>query len=332
MPVWSHSRLSSYEKCPLQYRYRYIDKIRKDTFGIEAFLGNRVHEALEHLYRRKGEVRKAPRLPEILAVYRSRWDAEYKDNVRIVRRGWAPADYREEGEKYLTGFYHRNAPFDDGETVGLEVKVEFALDASGRYRVLGYIDRLVRREAGLYEIHDYKTSAFRPSDEDLRRDRQLTFYQMAVRDQHADARDVRLVWHFLAQGDRRTATRTESEIEDHRRQAMRLVDRIEAARDFPARPSPLCRWCEYRDICPAEKHKVAAEAVAAERLLAADRNRYLEIAGRPLTKATQTSLGLPGVPDPPERPVRRRASKPSPAKPEPRRPAEAPAVLPLPEA
>lgn len=331
MPVWSHSRLSSFEKCPLQFRFRYIDKIRKDTFSIEAFLGNRVHEALEHLYRRKGEVKKTPRLPEILAVYRARWDAEYKDNVKVVRRGLAAADYREEGEEYLKNFYHRNAPFDDGETVGLEVKVEFALDASGRYRIVGYIDRLVRREAGLYEIHDFKTSAFRPSDEDLRRDRQLTFYQIAVRDQHPDARDIRLVWHFLAQDERRTATRTESEIEDHRRQAMRLVDRIEAAREFPARPSPLCRWCEYRDICPAEKHKVAAEAVAAERQLQAARTRYQQLAGRPVTHAEQQSLGLPGVPEPLPKAARRRAAKPSP-KPGSRPPSREPGVLPLPEA
>ena len=325
MPVWSHSRLSAFEKCPLQYRYRYVDRIRKDTFGIEGFLGNRVHEALEHLYRRKAEAKKTPRLKELLDVYHARWDAEYNDKVRIVRRGLLPADYRLEGEKYLRGFYHGNAPFEDGETVGLEVKVEFALDAGGRYPIVGYIDRLVRRQPGMYEIHDYKTTAFRPSDEELRRDRQLTFYQIAVRDRHADARDVRLVWHFLAQGDRRTATRTESEIEEHRRQAMRLVDKIEAAREFPARPGPLCRWCEYRDICPAEKHKVAAEAVAAERRRHADTERYRAVAGRPFMKAEQVSLGLPGVPDPVPVSARRKRGAP-------KRPSKAAAAPPPPEA
>lgn len=310
MPVWSHSRLSSFEKCPLQFRYRYVDKIRRDTFGIEAFLGNRVHEALEHLFRRKWEGRKTPRLDEVLAFYRGRWAAEHNDKVVIVRRGQVAEDYRVEGERYLRNFYLRHAPFDDGETVGLEVKVEFALDAGGRYRILGYIDRLVRRGPGEYEIHDYKTSAWRPSDDELRRDRQLTFYQIAVRDRHQDARDVRLVWHFLAQGERRTATRTEAEIEEHRRQAMRLVDRIEAAREYPARPSPLCRWCEFRDICPAEKDKVAAERVAAERRLVLDRERYLARGGRPLTKPEQQPLALPGLPAIAAPATKRRATSP----------------------
>lgn len=326
MPVWSHSRLSSFEKCPLQYRYRYVEKIRRDTFGIEAFLGNRVHEALEHLFRRKGEG-KPPRLDEVLAFYRDRWAAEHTDKVVIVRRGQVAEDYRVEGENYLRNFYQRHAPFDDGETVGLEVKVEFALDAGGQYRILGYIDRLVRRGPGQYEIHDYKTGAFRPSDEDLRRDRQLTFYQIAVRDRHPDARDVRLVWHFLAQDDRRTATRTEAEIEEHRRQAMRLVDRIEAARDFPARPSPLCRWCEFRDLCPAEKDKVAAERVAAERRQHLDRERYLARGGRPFTKPEQQALALPGVPSmATAAPRKPRAARPRTARPAP--PAEATPLLP----
>ena len=51
MPVYSHSRLSAFEKCKLQYRYRYIDRIKRDTQSIEAFMGNRVHDALEKLYR-----------------------------------------------------------------------------------------------------------------------------------------------------------------------------------------------------------------------------------------------------------------------------------------
>ncbi len=46
VPVYSHSRLSTFEKCPLQFRYRYIDKIKRDTRGIEAFLGIRVHYML----------------------------------------------------------------------------------------------------------------------------------------------------------------------------------------------------------------------------------------------------------------------------------------------
>ncbi len=48
MRIHSHSSLGSFESCPRQYWYQYIGKPpveRVDT--IEAFLGKRVHEALE---------------------------------------------------------------------------------------------------------------------------------------------------------------------------------------------------------------------------------------------------------------------------------------------
>jgi len=134
-----------------------------------------------------------------------------------------------------------------------------ALDAGGRYQLQGYVDRLARAGDGAYEIHDYKTSSSLPSDGDLRRDRQLTVYQMAVQRRFPDARAIRLVWHYLAFDLERISARTPAEIESHRRAAMRLIDTIEAAADFPPKVSALCRWCEYRDICPAQKDLLEAE-------------------------------------------------------------------------
>src|SRR3989304_381130 len=55
MPTYSHSQLSTYETCPHQYRLAYIDKIKVETEGIEAFMGSRAHETMEKLYRRLGE-------------------------------------------------------------------------------------------------------------------------------------------------------------------------------------------------------------------------------------------------------------------------------------
>ena len=250
MPVYSHSRLSTFEKCRLQYRYRYIDRIKRDTQSIEGFMGNRVHDALERLYRDL-LASKRPSLDEILAHYHRTWKNEYSDKITIVKTDLTPEHYRTIGEECLEKFYRSHDPFDDGETLGLEEKVELALDEAGRYQLQGYIDRLVRREHGVYEIHDYKTSGGRlPSDADLRADRQLTLYQMAVEKRFPDAREIRLIWHYLVYDQTKTSARTPQEIEKHRRQTMGLIDTIEATKAFPPHESILCRWCDYRDICP----------------------------------------------------------------------------------
>src|SRR2546427_13121775 len=84
VPLYSHSRLSTYEKCPLQHRYRYLDRIRRDTQSIEAFLGNRVHETLERLYCDLLASRTSS-LDELLALYHKSWDENISDKITIVR-------------------------------------------------------------------------------------------------------------------------------------------------------------------------------------------------------------------------------------------------------
>lgn len=290
MTVYSNSRLSCFEKCPLQFRYRYIDRIRRDTQGIEAFLGNRVHEAIEHLYRVLREGRK-PRTAEVVAFYHRKWEENYDPSrIAIVRHGLCAADYLQAGEEYVSGYCDRRRPEEDGETLGLEDEFQLALDPAGRYQIRGFIDRLARVADGVYAVHDYKTSAWLPRDADLRRDRQLTFYQMSVTERYPDAREIRLIWHYLAHGKRLESRRSETDIAAHRTAAMRLIDAIEAAREHPPRESALCRWCEYRDICPAQKHQVSMERQAAERRRKDEDDRRLMAAARPAGRAEQLSL------------------------------------------
>ncbi len=259
MPVYSHSRLSSFEKCPLQYRYRYIDRIKRDTQGIEAFMGNRVHEVLEKLYGDLGKT-KHNSVDELLAFYRSAWDANYSDKVKIVKTEYTADYYRQVGERCIVNYYQRHDPFEDGVTVGLEERVQMALDEGGRYLIQGYIDRLARAGPEVYEIHDYKTSSSLPSAADLRKDRQLTLYRMAVAKKFPGAKEIRLIWHYLAFDQVLVSDRTPGEIEGHRRKTIELIDTVEAAKEYPPHESALCRWCEYRNICPVQKHLVKAEA------------------------------------------------------------------------
>jgi hypothetical protein len=45
MPIYSHSRLETFETCPQKYNFRYIDEIAKlKEQTVEAFVGSRVHE------------------------------------------------------------------------------------------------------------------------------------------------------------------------------------------------------------------------------------------------------------------------------------------------
>lgn len=267
--VFSHSRLGCFEKCPRQFHYRYVERRPAPFESIEAFLGKQVHEILERLYRFVGDGR-VPPLAAVLRRFQQHWDERFDaTRVRIVRAEEAASSYRAAGERCLTRFYRRHYPFDADETLGIEEHVSFSLDARGGYRVRGIIDRLVRARDGALEIHDYKTARRTPSQRVLDEDRQLALYELGVRERHPEAREIRLVWHYLQSGELRSSTRTPEQLDQLRAGTMGLIDRIETETSFPPRPSALCAWCEYNDVCPASAARPRAEAPPPEGVPAA---------------------------------------------------------------
>jgi len=250
-PIFSHSRISSYENCPKQFEFRYVQKIERDTESIEAFVGKRVHEVLERLYLFAGRGQ-LPGVEKVVDRYHKLWEEAYDaERVRIVREGASLGFYRALGERCVRGYYVRHYPFDEGETLGLEKRVVFPLDEDGQYRMQGIIDRISRARDGVIEVHDYKTGARVPSQRTLDEDRQLALYQLGLAREYGESTPFRLVWHYVAKDVTRISTRTREDLDALRRKTISRIDEIRTATDYRPRKSALCSWCEYRELCPA---------------------------------------------------------------------------------
>jgi len=256
---FSHSRLSSFEICPLRYKFAYIDRVKveaEDT--VETFLGSRVHEALEKLYRNL-QFERLLTLDGVLAFFNREWEKNWNDSIIIVNIDYTRENYRKMGERYLIDYYQRYKPFSEGKILGLETTDTLSLDEDGKYGFYIRIDRLMDMGNGLYEIHDYKTNMTLPRQEDLDKDRQLAMYSLWVREQFKDFKNARLVWHFLAFDKEMESYRTKEQLEDLRKQVLDEIEEIEEAREFPARVTQLCNWCLYKGICPEWKHEAQIE-------------------------------------------------------------------------
>jgi len=255
MAIFSISRIGAFRDCPRQYKFAYIERPEvefQDT--VEAFLGSRVHEALEKLYRDKMH-EKALSLPRLLEDFNKSWSEKWSQKVLLVRKDYTADNYRRMGERFLGDYYRRYSPFEQGRVVGLETQETVALDEGGVYRLHVRIDRLVDRGDGLYEVHDYKTSSGLPAQEELDRDIQLAAYSLWVRRRFKDFKRVRLVWHFLAFDKEMDSWRTDEDLEKVRQKLLDDIRTIEAAEDFPPRVSRLCGWCLYRPLCPMFRHE-----------------------------------------------------------------------------
>ena len=254
MRVYSHSRLSCFEQCPLKYKLKYIDRVETEVEeSIEAFLGSRVHETLEKLYRDL-MFQKENSLDDLICYLHRIWGENWDDSIVIVKEGYGPENYLKMGEKFISDYYNRYKPFDQDKTIALEERILIDLDGSGEYKLQGYIDRLSESEDGCYEIHDYKTSSSLPMADYIQSDRQLALYMIGVKNRYPDVREVRLIWHFLAFDKEVDSTRNDEELEELKRDTIELIDKIESEEKFEANPSSLCDWCEFKPVCRQWSH------------------------------------------------------------------------------
>ena len=252
MAVYSHSSLSCYEQCPYKFKLRYIDKIETEVGeSIEAFLGKRVHETLEKLYRDL-MFQKEDSLEDLLGFLHDEWNSNWSDDIVIVNGEYSSENYLRMAEKYISDYYKRYYPFNQGRTIALEERV--IIDLGNGYRLQGYIDRLTETKDGYYEIHDYKTNSRLPLMEYIEHDRQLALYMIGVKERYPDVIDVKLVWHFLAFDKEIVSTRSDEELEELKLETIELIKKIESDEEFNTRPSNLCEWCEFKTICKEWSH------------------------------------------------------------------------------
>ncbi len=251
MPSFSHSKLTTYQRCPQKYKFRYVDEIPPPVRGIELHLGDTVHRALEKLYA-DALLGKLDSREEILAYYQEKWDEGYSPEMRIVRTATTARTYLELGRQMLRAYHRRFYPFNQSTTLELEGKFTFPL--SEGHEIRGIIDRLARAQDGSLEIHDYKTSRRFPTPSQVGEDMQLALYELALRQRWPGAQQITLIWHYLTFDQAISVAKTLRQLEMVKQKTLDLIARIEASTDFPTEVSPLCDWCEYKEICPAMKH------------------------------------------------------------------------------
>ena len=270
MTAYSHSRISTFEQCHLKFKFQYLDEAEVDVEGTaEAFLGSRVHETLEKLYKDL-KFQKQNSLQELLDFYNSEWEKNWNDRILIVREEYDKENFRKMGEKFITDYYNRYAPFDQAKTIGLEMRIEIKLDDKGEYVLQGFLDRLASPSDGVYEIHDYKTSNTLPTQDKADTDRQLALYSMAVREMYADCKKVILVWHYLAFDREIRSERSEEQLGELKKQVIDSIKEIESTTDFQPNESALCGWCDFRELCPRFSHLVKLKQKEPAEFLADD--------------------------------------------------------------
>ena len=260
MASYSHSKISAFENCPYQYKLKYIDKVEVDVpETIEMFMGKRVHETLEKLYKDK-QFQKDVSKAELVKFYNKIWEKEFSDDILIVKEGLTSENYRKMGEKFISNYYEKYKPFDQLTILGLETQNRMTLPDGNQWHV--QIDKLACDKNGNYFVCDYKTNKDMKTQDNADEDRQLAMYSIWVKDKFSDVKSVKLLWHMLAFDKEVISQRSKEQLKKLQEDVMVTIKEIEKAtkeNNFPRTQNNLCDYCLYKSVCPSHKHLAEIE-------------------------------------------------------------------------
>ncbi len=232
----SYTSFSTYNQCPLQYKFRFVDRIDWRPRPAISF-GESLHAALEWFY--SPQTPHPADLTSLIERLEQVWVSEGYADAEEERR------YLDHAREVLTTFHRVNAPL---FRLPASVEQRFQLDM-GDFLLSGRIDRLDRHPDGTYEIIDYKTNRKLPPLSRLAEDYQLPLYQFAAK-RVWGINAGKLTLYYLLPNQRFT-TRPWSD-EKIRRMLEDLSEAASAIRRglFEPRPNTLCPWCDFTSLCP----------------------------------------------------------------------------------
>lgn len=243
----SYSQIQTFDICPLHYKLRYIVKIPTPQTAAQSF-GTSLHETMREFYSEVGSGAK-PTAGLMKKLLTQNWIADgYRSKTYATKMF-------ERGVTYLTGYLQTEF---SPNTKVLLTEQPFVVPLTSRkgerrLKIGGKIDRVDNLGSGQIEIVDYKTSERVPTQKDVDKDLQLTFYALAATKiaEQPFARkceQVKLSLYYFDQQVKLTTMRTAKQLAIAQDEIYTWRKRIEES-DFICSKSFLCSDCEFSSLC-----------------------------------------------------------------------------------
>jgi DNA helicase-2/ATP-dependent DNA helicase PcrA len=244
----SYSQIDTFNTCPRQYRFRYLQRIPVPPAAAASF-GNSIHKTLRDFYQEIIEARKVS--PRAKGKKLTK-----KDLLKLLEVNWLPEGYaskaheermKKQGQRILTNFYKKF----DSKIIPRDLEQPFIIRVSPKLKIGGKIDR-VDEKKGKLEIIDYKTGRVmeqRAVDESL----QMTVYALAATNEGIYGKkpeEVVLTFYFLDTGEKKSTKRTASQLGEAKKELVEKAKEIEKS-GFEPKPSNMCEFCDFKLLCEA---------------------------------------------------------------------------------
>jgi len=243
----SPSRVEAFLSCPMAFRFASIEKLPEPP-SPHAVKGSLVHRALELLFAHPGPDRTLANARVALdaAVAEFRTDPEF---VLLALDADADQAFVDDSWSLVQSYFGMEQPANI-EHAGLELRLDTMI---GDLELRGIIDRLDRRPNGDLVVTDYKTGKAPGPQYQQKALQGVHFYSLLCQ-QALGTRPVEVRLLYLRSGAVISATPTDMSVRAVGQRVTathKAIERACTTGDFRTNEGPLCRFCAFRDWCPA---------------------------------------------------------------------------------
>lgn len=249
---FSYTQITAFSNCPYQYKLAHIVRIPtkgKPSFSFGKTMHNTLYKVFELVMNRSNSKEKKQEhslitLEEVMDIYRKNWVEDWYNSAKQKNAYW------EKGKNILKEFYELykdNWP----RVLFIEKDFNLAINVEGEVcRIKGAMDRIDETKEGKVKIIDYKTGSPKQKHS-FRQKQQLFLYQWAA--QELFKREVYSVaFYYLEDNTEYEFRGSDKEIEKTKKNFRETIKKIKKG-EFTPQHSPLCKYCDFRNICEYSK-------------------------------------------------------------------------------
>jgi RecB family exonuclease len=179
---------------------------------------------------------KPPTQTDLLEIYKNKWQSGGYENPKQEE------DRYRAGEEALKNFYKE---FYDKSQDPILLEHRFRVPM-GDFWLKGTIDRVDVTDKGL-EIIDYKTGSVPKDPKHIEKDLQLPTYALAL-EKIQDKKLYQVSLLYVQEGVKVSTKISKKDKAKSIEAITKSLDEIKELK-FPPKPGPLCKFCDYKNIC-----------------------------------------------------------------------------------
>lgn len=241
----SPSKINTYLQCPFKYKCEtdtdVRKKYRKDT--VPLIFGNLIHACLNDLYKRtKKENRNLQRLRDL---FKEKFNANLDKHKELFKTKNNIIIYVEKAKKIFKNFVE--SELFNAEPLFTEeypkCSINNWLELSGKFDRVDIINNEIR-------LIDYKTGKLK---EDMIDEFQLSLYEYLLKKYMPDNPVREKILYYLDENKIIKYVAEKDKIAETERKLLIIAETINKDKDFIPTPNSMCRYCDYKEICPTKK-------------------------------------------------------------------------------